>query len=212
MGTIEPKMGSQSTTTVSLADALFPKVRQRVLALLFGQPDRSFFGKEVMALAQSGTGAVQRELQDLTDAGLLTVQKIGNQKHYRANRESPVFEELRGLIIKSFGVADVLREALAPLVAGIDAAFVYGSVAKQQDTAASDVDVMVISEHLGYGELFAALEPAAVTLARPVNPTVFTPRQWASRVKRDAAFVKRVKDQPHIWLIGEEKNLDEFSA
>ena len=208
---MQPKMGNISTPT-SLADALFPKVRQRVLALLFGQPDRSFFGKEVMALARSGTGAVQRELQDLTTAGLVNVRKVGNQKHYQANRESPVFEELRGLVIKSFGIADVLRDALEPLALRIHSAFVYGSVAKLQDTAASDIDLMVISDDLGYGDLFGALEAAAATLARPVNPTVFTTRQWASRASRDAAFVKRVMEQPRVWLIGDDKNLDDFSA
>lgn len=135
----------------SIADALFPKVRQRVLAVLFGTPDRSFYANELIALAQSGTGAVQRELADLSKAGFLTVSKQGNQKHYQANANSPVFAELRGLVLKTMGLADVLRAALAPLAGQIDGAFVYGSMARQQDTAQSDVDLMIVSNTLGYG-------------------------------------------------------------
>ena len=136
-------MGISSTPAElsSLADALFPKVRQRVLAVLFGTPDRSFYANEVIALAQSGTGAVQRELAGLSEAGLLTVRKQGNQKHYQANAAAPVFAELRSLVLKTMGLADAVRSALAPLAPQIDAAFIYGSVARQQDTAQSDVDV-----------------------------------------------------------------------
>ena len=163
----------------SIADALFPKVRQRVLAVLFGTPDRSFYANEVIALAQSGTGAVQRELADLAKAGLLTVSKQGNQKHYQANASAPVFTELRGLVLKTMGLADVLRAALAPLAGQIDGAFIYGSVARQQDTAQSDVDVMIVSSTLGYGEVFGALEGATASLGRKLNPTLYSPADWA---------------------------------
>ena len=189
----------------SLASALFPKVRQRVLAVLFGNPGRSFYANEVIALAQSGTGAVQRELAALSEAGLLTVTKQGNQKHYQANAEAPVFAELRGLVLKTMGLADVLRAALAPLSPQIELAFVYGSVAKQQDTADSDIDVMIVSEDLGYADIFGALERATVTLGRKVNPTLYTPAEMAKRVSQDNAFITRVLQQPNIWLIGNEE-------
>ena len=191
----------------SLADALFPKVRQRVLAVLFGIPDRSFYANEVIALAQSGTGAVQRELAGLSDAGLLTVSKQGNQKHYQANANTPVFAELRGLVLKTMGLADVLRAALLPLAAQIEAAFVYGSVAKQQDTAHSDVDVLIISLELGYADVFGALESATTTLGRKINPTLYTPVDVAKRIQSDNAFVTRVWQQPKIWLVGSEEQL-----
>lgn len=194
--------------TTSAADALFPKVRQRVLAVLFGTPDRSFYANEVIALAQSGTGAVQRELAGLSEAGLLTVSKQGNQKHYQANANAPVFSELRGLVLKTMGLADVLRAALAPLAAQIDAAFIYGSLARQQDTAQSDVDVLIVSSALGYGEVFGALEAAAVSLGRTVNPTLYTRADWAKRVHDDNAFVTRVWQQPKIWLLGNEEQID----
>ena len=205
-GTINPNMGTSTNLTEfsALANALFPKVRQRVLAVLFGTPGRSFYANEVIALAQSGTGAVQRELASLSAAGLLTVTKQGNQKHYQANADAPVFAELRGLVLKTTGLADVLRSALAPLAAQIDAAFIYGSVARQQDTAQSDVDVMIVSNALGYGEVFGALESAALSLGRKVNPTLYTPDEWAKRMHNDSAFVTRVWQQPKIWLIGNE--------
>lgn len=207
---INPNMGisSKTASSSSIADALFPKVRQRVLAVLFGTPDRSYYANEVIALAQSGTGAVQRELADLAKAGLLTVRMQGNQKHYQANASAPVFAELRGLVLKTMGLADVLRAALAPLAGQIDGAFIYGSVARQQDTAQSDVDVMIVSSTLGYGEVFGALEGATVSLGRKVNPTLYAPADWAARVKNDNAFVTRVWQQPKIWLTGSEEKLD----
>ena len=191
----------------SLADALFPKGRQRVLAVLFGNPGRSFYANEVIALARSGTGAVQRELAALSQAGLLTVTKQGNQKHYQANASATVFAELRGLVLKTMGLADVLRVALAPLAPQIDLAFVYGSVAKQQDTAHSDIDVMIVSASLGYADVFGALEGAATTLGRKVNPTLYTPAELAKRIRLDNAFVTRVLQQPKIWLMGNEEQL-----
>ncbi len=190
-----------------MADALFPKGRQRVLAVLFGNPDRSFYANEVIALAQSGTGSVQRELAALSEAGLLTVIKQGNQKHYQANAAAPVFAELRGLVMKTSGLADVLRAALAPLAPQIDAAFVYGSVAKQQDTAQSDIDLLVVSAHLSYADVFGALEKATISLGRKVNPSLYTPADIAKRIKQDNAFVTRVLQQPKIWLTGNEEQL-----
>ena len=191
----------------STADALFPAARQRVLAVLFGSPDRSFYANELIALARSGTGAVQRELASLLAAGLITVRDQGNQKHYQANAASPVFAELRGLVLKTVGLADVLRAALAPLEDQVAAAFVYGSVARQQDTAASDVDVLIVSDALGYAEVFGALEGAAQTLGRTINPTLYTRAELARRRAQDNAFVTRVLDQPRIWLMGDEEVL-----
>jgi len=191
----------------STADALFPKVRQRVLAVLFGTPDRSFYTNEVIGLARSGAGAVQRELADLAAAGLLTVRKQGNQKHFQANAASPVFAELRGLVLKTMGLADVLRTALAPLAPQIELAFVFGSIAKQQDTAASDVDLLVVSDTLGYGDVFGALEGASQTLGRTINPALYTAADFLARLQGDNAFINRVMQQPKIWLIGQEESL-----
>ncbi len=204
---IQPNLGMNQNTTLPtsrMADALFPKVRQRVLAVLFSTPDRSFYTNEVIALAQSGAGAVQRELADLAAAGVLTVHRQGNQKHYQANAAAPVYAELRGLVLKTMGLADVLRAALAPLATHIEQAFVFGSIAKQQDTAASDVDLLIVSKDLGYGEALAALESASQTLGRTINPSLYTPVDFKARRQRDNAFITRVMKQPKIWLIGKE--------
>ena len=186
----------------SLADALFTGTQQRVLGLLFGQPERSFYATELIGLAGIGSGAVQRELARLVQSGLVTVRSVGNQRHYQANPEAPLFAELCGIILKTVGLAEPLRAALEPLSGQIQAAFVYGSVAKRQDTAASDIDLMVISDSLSYGDTFAALEAARARLGRPVNPTILSRRDLAKRVAEDSTFVTRVLSQPKIWLIG----------
>jgi predicted nucleotidyltransferase len=191
----------------ALADALFAKVQQRVLGVLFGNPGRSFYANEVIGLAHSGTGAVQRELARLEAAGLVTAIRIGKQKHYQANPASPVFAELRALVLKTSGLTDVLRAALAPVSGRIRAAFVYGSIAKGGDTAASDIDLMVVSEGLTYPDLFGAIEEASAQLGRKVAPTIYSPKELARRVKQDNAFVTRVLEQPKLWLIGDESGL-----
>lgn len=208
-----PKMGnkptSKSTTALraGLADALFSGTQQRVLALLFGQPDRSFYATEVIALAGAGSGAVQRELARLAQSGLVTVRPVGNQKHYQANPESPIYVELSGLVRKTVGLAEPLRTALAPLAGQITAAFVFGSVAKKQDTASSDIDLMILSDSVAYGEVFGVLEPVTAQLGRAVNPTILTRKDLARRVKDGEAFITRVLAQPKVWLMGGEDDL-----
>ena len=214
-GLIIPNVGTSlqsdnknaSTPSVRLADALFTKVQQRVLGVIFGRPERSFYANEVIALADSGTGAVQRELARLQSSGLVTVQQIGRQKHYQANRASPVFDELRGLVLKTVGLVDVLRSALKPLEERVQAAFVFGSVAKGSESADSDIDLLVISEDLDYSEVFAALEPATEQLARAVNPTVYAPSELEQRINDGNSFVSRVLAQDKIWVIGSDDEL-----
>jgi predicted nucleotidyltransferase len=174
---------------------------------LFGNHERSFYANELIALAGSGSGAVQRELAQLEAAELVTVKRIGNQKHYQANPISPVFQELRGLILKTSGLVDVLRACLAPLASQIEAAFVFGSVAKHTDTAKSDIDLLVVTQHLTYRELFSALEPATTRLGRIVNPAVYSRNDLKKRVSEGNAFVKRLIMQPKLWIIGEESEL-----
>jgi len=191
----------------SVADALFTGTQQRVLALLFGQPNRSFYASELIALAKAGSGAVQRELAKLSESGLVTVTKVGSQKHYQANANSPIYAELHGITQKTVGLAEPLRNALAPLAKKVRAVFVYGSVAKRQDTAASDIDLMVLSDELSYGDVFAVLEEAGQRLGRTVNPTILTHPEFRRRMKRKDAFLTRVLAQPKIWLIGNEDDL-----
>lgn len=197
-------MGTQKT---SLGEALFTKTQRRVFALLLGNPDRSFYANEIVRFARAGIGAVQRELERLESAQLVTVSKIGNQKHYQANREAPIFEELRGIVLKTFGVADHLRAALAPLAKRIRAAFVYGSVAKGTDTARSDVDLMLVSDDLSFPEVIQALTKAEREIGRSVNPSVYSRGDWQRKLGEEGGFLRRVLAQPRIFLIGSDDDL-----
>jgi predicted nucleotidyltransferase len=210
MGSIVPIMGIDdrpATPTISIADALFTRVQQRVLALLFGNTHRSFLSSEIIRLAASGSGAVQRELLRLEGAGLVSTLRVGRQKHYRANAAAAVFAELRSLILKTSGLVDQLRVALASTESHIRAAFVFGSVAKQEDDATSDIDLMIISDRLAYGEVFSLLEQATVLLGRTVNPTLYSSAEWHDQLDRRTAFVTRVRDQPKLWVIGSDDDL-----
>ena len=150
---------------------------------------------------------MQRELANLAQSGLVTVRAIGNQKHYQANPDSPIFEELRGIVEKTVGLAEPLREALAPLAPQIHAAFVYGSIAKRTDTSASDIDLMLLSDQVTYSDAFAALDAASSRLGRKVNPTILTSKEFYKRVKDKEAFLTKVLAQPKIWIIGGENDL-----
>lgn len=212
MGTIVPNMGTKRIRRVpapaaNLGNALFGGTRQRVLGLLFGRPKRSFYAKELIRLADGGSGAVQRELERLAQSGLVTVRPIGNQKHFQANPDSPIFAELCSVAQKTFGLADPLRDALAPLTSRIVAAFIYGSVAKREDHAASDVDLLVIADKLSYADLLMALEPAILGIGRQVNPTILSRKELAERIKNRSSFVTRMLAQPKIWLIGAEDDI-----
>ena len=188
----------------SVADALFSGLQQRLLAVLFGQPDRSFYGNELLRLTGTGRGALQRELEKLVSADLVTITPVGNQKHYQANAAAPIFAELRGIVMKTLGLADVLRTALNAVSDRIELAFVFGSVAKGTDIATSDIDLMVVTETLTYADLFEGLAAAEQVLGRKVNPTLYTSAALAEKVRTENSFVLRVLSQPKIFLIGTE--------
>jgi predicted nucleotidyltransferase len=192
---------------LSLSNALFSKVQQRVLALIFGQSERSFYTSEIMRKVQSGTGAVERELSRLQRSGLVLVERIGNQKHYRANRQSPIFTELQSLVIKTVALTEPLRKSLEPCAEKIKVAFVYGSVAKGTDTAGSDIDLMVIGDALNYSELYGALQDAETALGRKVSPTFLSTKDWRRKASDKGSFVSKVNVLPKIFVFGSEKDL-----
>jgi len=204
MGTMQNRPTNRAE---GLAGALFSKTQQRVLGVLFGNPDRSFYAAEIIARARGGTGTVLRELARLEASGLITARRVGNQRHYQTNPQSPVFEELRSIVAKTVGVADPLRQALKRVAPKITAAFVYGSVARQKDTARSDIDLMIISDRLTYGDVYPALESARKTVGRQVNPTIYTRSEFKKRLKARNAFVTKVLDLPKLWIIGSEHDL-----
>jgi predicted nucleotidyltransferase len=152
-------------------------------------------------------GAAHRQLARLAASDLVTVTRSGNQKHYQARRDSPIFQELHRLIVKTVGVAEPLRQALGRRAGAICAAFVYGSVAKGTDKAGSDVDLMVVSDTLRYADLFEALQAAEAVLGRTVNPTVMTAGQWRAKRAREGSFAARVSAQPRISVIGSDDDL-----
>ena len=189
------------------ADALFTKTQQRVLGLLYGNPSRSFYSNEIVRLSGVGIGTVHRELARLHASGLVTAGLIGNQKHYQANRAAAVFDELRGLALKTFGVADVLRSALEPLASRIRAAFVHGPVAAGKDSAGQKVDLMVLSDYLAYGELIAALAPAERALGRGVNPAIYGRVEFMRRASQEGGYPGRALEGPRILLIGSDVDI-----
>jgi|SRR6185437_29874 len=200
-------MGMESMLQTGLSSALFSNVQQRVLSLIFGHPERSFYTSEIIRRVRSGTGAVERELSRLQSSGLVSVERIGNQKHYRANRESPIFEELHSLVLKTAGLADPLKDSLEPYADKIKAAFVYGSVAKGKDTARSDIDLMVIGEDLSYPDLYAGLQKAENVLHRQVNPNFLSPKEWRRKLVEKNSFVVKINAQSKIFIVGSENDL-----
>ena len=192
----------ESAGTYSLADALFTTTQQRLYSLLFGQPDRSFYLTELVRLAKVGTGGVQRELLRLESSGLVTAETVGNQKHYQANPESPLFVELTGIVKKTVGLKQPLVDALEPIKKKIDLAFIYGSVAKESDTSGSDIDLMIVSDVLALEDVFVALAPLESQLGRQVNPTLYSRQEFSDKRKLKKGFLVKVLDAPVIELIG----------
>ena len=207
MGIIMPRMGMDRSSSIGLAGALLSRVQARVLHLLIGNPDRTFHASEIIRLAHSGSGAVQRELSKLTSAGIVTTTSSGNRKLYQANRQSPIFEELYGIIVKTVGLAEPLKKALKAFNSRISFAFVYGSVAKGKDTAKSDVDLMILGEDLSYSDIFAALQKVEKQILRSINPNLMTIGEWRRKVEDRNFFVINILRQPKVFIVGTEHEL-----
>jgi uncharacterized protein len=190
-----------------LSETLFSKNRRAVLGLLYGRPDRAFYLRQVVRVSRGGHGAIQRELQVLSDAGIIRRTRRDKQVYFQANAECPVFEELKALIVKTAGVADVLKAALASLGDGIRIAFVYGSVAKAQQKAESDVDVLVVGS-VAFRDVVAALAEAQSQLGREVNPTVYALEEFQSKLCSGHHFLTSVLKKEKVFLIGDERELD----
>lgn len=184
----------------SIGDALFTKTQQRLLTILYGHPDQSFYLNEVMRMAQIGRGSVVRELGKLTDSELVSMTSRGNQNHYRANTHNPIFQDLANIVQKTFGVADVVQKALIPLSDHIKRAFIYGSIAKGEAHAESDIDLMLIGDELSYSDIMELLAPAEEQLQRTINPTLYSVSDFEKRIQEQQSFVTRVLDQPRIEL------------
>jgi predicted nucleotidyltransferase len=188
----------------SIGNVLFTKTQQKVLGLLFGKPDQSFYLNEITRLSQMGRGTIKRELERMEAAGIVVKKRIGNQNHYQANPECPVYSELMGIARKTFGVADVIKTALNSILDEVALAFIYGSVAKGEDTAKSDIDLLIVSNELTYSEVMERLLDSETSIGRPINPTIYNVDQIEKKLKQDNAFVSRVMEQPKIWIKEDE--------
>ena len=188
---------------MSIASALFSDSQSRVLRRLFGQPDRGFHLSELRRLTGLGSASLQRELNRLAEAGLVVSERVGNLRRFQANPGSPVFNELVVLTRKTLGAEPLLRDALQPLLPVLQGAWIFGSVAKKTDAAQSDIDVMLVGKNLSLAKVLELLLPVEEQLGRKINPTCYTPADFARRRAEPDSFVNRVLAQPVLPLIGE---------
>ncbi|WP_374383005.1 nucleotidyltransferase domain-containing protein [Dongia sp.] len=186
---------------------MFSRVQARVLGILFGEPERDFSITEIISRADSGRGAVQRELEKLASSGIVSARIQGSRRFYHANKQSAIFTDLHQLVLKTVGVIEPIRIALAPYQPAIKSAFVYGSVAKGIDTAKSDIDLMILADDLSYADTFSALQAAETTLARPINPNLMSVEAWKSKANVRNSFIAKVLRQPKLFVFGTEDEL-----
>jgi predicted nucleotidyltransferase len=194
----------------SLSAVLFPGYRRRVLGLLLLHPDESLHGREIARRTGLPAGTLTRELKRLASVGLLTQEKRGNQMLYQANRSSPIFPELAGILRKTSGLSDVVSDALDSLSDGIEVAFIFGSVARGAETAGSDVDMLIIGS-VDFGAVVDVLYPAQQQLGREISPKVYSVREWRNKLKEKDPFVMDVLEKPKILLVGSNDELAELS-
>ena len=192
---------------MSLKDAVFTDSQAKVYLWIYGQPERSYHLSELRRLTGLGSASLQREINRLVVAGLANSTLKGNQRQISANRQSPLFKELRDLTLKVMGVAPLLQEALLPIENKIEVALIYGSVAKQSDTAESDIDVMLVGRDLALSDILELLLPIEEILCRKINPTCYTVHEFKKRLNDADSFVSKVLSQPTIQIFG---NVDDF--
>ena len=196
--------------TGGLAEALFSKNRRAILSLLYGHAEEAFYLRQIVRASGGGVGAIQRELRQLVQSGIIRRTAQGSQVYFRANAECPVFTELKSLLMKTAGVADVLRTALASLVDRIEIAFLYGSVACGREQQDSDVDVLVVGEAT-FADVVAAIAPAQQQLQREVNPTVYPTDEFRVKLAARHHFLKSVMANSKVFLIGDEHGLERLA-
>ena len=184
--------------TISLADAFFGRTRQKVLGLLFEHPDESFYLREVARRTGQALGAVQRDLAQLSAAGIVDRTRLGNQVRFSANAHCPIYPELKSIVTKTIGAAGVLKQSLLPLADRIRVAFIFGSLVRGQQRRDSDVDLLVVGK-IAFRELSSAIKPAEQQLARPVNPVLYSVEEFEQKRNH---FINSVLREPKILLIG----------
>ncbi|MCK4224349.1 MAG: nucleotidyltransferase domain-containing protein [candidate division Zixibacteria bacterium] len=187
-------------------ESLFPGTRRKVLSLFFMHPDKQFYFREVLKLTDTKQGTIQRELKSLTKAGILELETRGNQTYYSVNKSHPIYEELRRIVLKTFGLVDVLKHILFPFREKIEVATIYGSIASGEETAKSDIDLLVVGK-ISFDNLSAATSKAEKELKREINPTLYPIKEFKEKIKRKNYFLRSVLKSKMIFLIGNENDL-----
>ncbi len=196
-------------SNTTLMNLMFPAARQRVMAALLLQPQASFHLRELARLTDSHAGTLARELDKLTQAGLLLRSEQGNQVRYQVNVRDPLFGDLASMFRKTHGVVPLLREALEPLGKKVRMALVFGSVARGAETQGSDIDLLVLGD-VGFATLVKALFPLHETLGREINPVLYAPKEFAQRAARGEAFARELLEKPKLWVKGGDDDLAEL--
>ncbi len=190
-----------------LGDVLFTKTQQKVLGLLLGKPDETFYLNEIVRLAGIGKGTVSRELEKMQKADLILISRVGNQNHFQANKACPIYEELSGIVRKTFGINNVIKQALLEFNEQLDYAFIYGSIAKGEESSKSDIDLFIVSASLEYADVMKALSDAEKSLARPINPNIYNAKQVKNKLNSKSSFITRVFEQDKLWIKGSQDDI-----
>lgn len=192
-------------------DAILPRTRQGILAATLLQPDKAWYVSELARRMGVPPSSLQRELRDLEDAGILKTHRQGRMAYYQANTDSPVFPELRGLMVKTAGVVDVLADAVAPLARNLRVAFIYGSIAAGHEDTVSDIDLLFIG-NVSPVDLAVPLRKAKELLGRDINPSIYTPAEFAKKRAARDHFLTRVLDKPKLFVLGDEDDLEKIAG
>jgi predicted nucleotidyltransferase len=187
-------------------EALFPSTRRKVLALFFLHPDEQFYFREVLKLTGTKQGAIQRELKSLTKAGILELETKGNQTYYSVNKSHPIYAELRSIVLKTFGLVDIVKDSLSPFKDKIVVSAIYGSIATGEETAKSDIDLLVIGK-ISFDQLSSAVSKAEKQLRREINPTLYPVNEFKKKIKQKNHFLRSVLKSEMIFLIGSKDDL-----
>lgn len=209
MSTFGLEMRTSKSNIVRLAgigELLFPKLRRQLLTVLFITPDKRYYFRELSRLVGASTGALKRELLLLTNAGIIKTETLGRQHYYQADPECMIYPELRSIVIKTFGVVGTLSDSLKGLERNIRLALVYGSIASGTDTGKSDIDLLVIGD-VPFRKLTAALAGLEQTLGRPINATLYTPEEFASKKEDQNHFIQNVLNAEKLFVIGSPDDL-----
>ncbi len=207
MGTIVPIM---RTSTESLSTTLFGKARREVLLVLYGNTDRAFYVRQLARLTGLGMGALQRELDALSQAGIIERTTQGRHIFFKADDKCPIFQELKSIVAKTIGVGEILRKTLEPLAGQIRWAFIHGSTARGRETAASDVDVIVVGDAT-FEEIVSAFHEAQEGTGREINPSVYPVEEFLRKIKEGHHFLSTVMREPKVFLLGEEDELQRLA-